>query len=263
MRAHRRADVESQSRQQSFALRIALKMRAPPARVNSGRLHFADPHRLITVPIWSSTRLSQGGVGDDLAVIAVPSPATVICTDMMPESSESPHLENNRSREASSSPDFSGDDVSAGGEGSVPERGQEEPEDSGVAIAETAPEHVPEQREGASAAPASDSGALTASRVGYSIGEVGEHMDLEAHVLRYWESEFDELSPGKDAAGRRVYTDADVRTLERIRHLLKQERYTIAGARAVLDREGINGRKEFRDDLRDLRDFLVDLRDRV
>lgn len=242
-------------------------MRALPARVNSGRLHLADPHRLITVPICSSTRLSQGGVGDDLAVIAVPSPATVTCTDMMPESSDSPHVENDRTREASSRPDFSGDDVSADGEGSVRKERKREPEDSGESTAENAPPNAPlnasEQREGVSAVPTSHSGTLTASRVGYSIGDVGEHMDLEAHVLRYWESEFDELSPGKDAAGRRVYTDADVRTLERIRHLLKQERYTIAGARAVLDREGINGRKEFRDDLRDLRDFLVDLRDRV
>jgi DNA-binding transcriptional MerR regulator len=104
---------------------------------------------------------------------------------------------------------------------------------------------------------------LRSRRGGYSIGEVGEHLDLEAHVLRYWESEFEELMPKKDAAGRRVYSDADVRTLQRIRHLLKEERYTIAGARAVLDREGVHGRKAFRDDLRDLRDFLVDLRDRI
>jgi len=104
---------------------------------------------------------------------------------------------------------------------------------------------------------------LRAGRGGYSIGEVGEHLDLEAHVLRYWESEFDELMPKKDAAGRRVYSDADIRTLQRIRHLLKEERYTIAGARAVLDREGVHGRKAFRDDLRDLRDFLVDMRDRI
>jgi DNA-binding transcriptional MerR regulator len=105
--------------------------------------------------------------------------------------------------------------------------------------------------------------ALRTGRGGYSIGEVGDHLDLEAHVLRYWESEFDELMPKKDAAGRRVYTDADIRTLQRIRHLLKEERYTIAGARAVLDREGVHGRKAFRDDLRDLRDFLVDLKNRI
>ena len=108
-----------------------------------------------------------------------------------------------------------------------------------------------------------DQAPLRFGRGGYSIGEVGEHLDLEAHVLRYWESEFEELMPEKDAAGRRVYSDADVRTLQRIRHLLKEERYTIAGARAVLDREGVHGRKAFRDDLRDLRDFLVDLRDRI
>lgn len=95
----------------------------------------------------------------------------------------------------------------------------------------------------------------------YSIGEVGDRLDLESHVLRYWESEFDLLDPEKDAAGRRVYGEADVRTVKRIQHLLKVEMYTIAGARQVLEREGINGRDVYRDELRTLRSFLVDIRD--
>ncbi|PEN15401.1 transcriptional regulator [Longibacter salinarum] len=97
----------------------------------------------------------------------------------------------------------------------------------------------------------------------YTIGEVAERVDLEAHVLRYWESEFEHLSPGKDAAGRRIYTEADVDIVQRIQHLLKEEMYTIAGARAVLDREGVHGRKAFRDQLQDLRDFLVRLQQQL
>lgn len=97
----------------------------------------------------------------------------------------------------------------------------------------------------------------------YSIGEVSDIVDLEPHVLRYWESEFEELDPSKDSAGRRVYTSDDVHVVERIRELLKEEMYTIAGARKVIAREGITGDRAFRNDLRQMREFLVDLRERI
>jgi DNA-binding transcriptional MerR regulator len=95
----------------------------------------------------------------------------------------------------------------------------------------------------------------------YSIGEVGDRLGLESHVLRYWETEFEQLDPTKDGAGRRVYTEDDIDIVQRIHHLLKEEMYTIAGARAVLKREGVHGRRAFREELHDLRDFLADLRD--
>lgn len=71
----------------------------------------------------------------------------------------------------------------------------------------------------------------------YSIGEVGEMTDLEAHVLRYWESEFEMLQPRKNRAGRRVYTEEDIAMVRRIQHLLRVDKYTIAGARQVLQRQ--------------------------
>jgi DNA-binding transcriptional MerR regulator len=111
--------------------------------------------------------------------------------------------------------------------------------------------------------PESRSDASPDAPARYSIGEVGERLDLESHVLRYWESEFDLLDPEKDAAGRRVYGEADVRAVQRIQHLLKVEMYTIAGARRVLDREGIDGRDAYRSELQSLRSFLVDVRDRL
>ncbi|HHP7237516.1 MerR family transcriptional regulator [Longibacter sp.] len=95
----------------------------------------------------------------------------------------------------------------------------------------------------------------------YSIGEVSDRLGLESHVLRYWETEFEQLDPTKDGAGRRVYTEDDIDIVQRIHHLLKEEMYTIAGARAVLQREGVHGRRAFREELHDLRDFLADLRD--
>lgn len=99
----------------------------------------------------------------------------------------------------------------------------------------------------------------------YSIGEVSEMIGYEPHVLRYWEKEFDVLSPQKDRAGRRRYTEEDVATIEWIRYLLKEEKYTIAGARQAIDR---SERKEERrahvtSQLKRLRGFLEDLRDNL
>ena len=95
----------------------------------------------------------------------------------------------------------------------------------------------------------------------YSIGEVSDIVDQEPHVLRYWEQEFDVLSPRKNRAGRRVYTEEDIEVVERIRFLLKEEKYTIAGARQAIARD--ETRQETRDQLQSLRDFLVDLRDQL
>jgi DNA-binding transcriptional MerR regulator len=95
----------------------------------------------------------------------------------------------------------------------------------------------------------------------YSIGEVSDIVGQEPHVLRYWEQEFDVLSPRKNRAGRRVYTDDDVEVVERIRHLLKDEKYTIEGARQAIQRG--DDRRELTDQLRTLRSFLVELRDQL
>jgi DNA-binding transcriptional MerR regulator len=99
----------------------------------------------------------------------------------------------------------------------------------------------------------------------YSIGEVSDIVGQEAHVLRYWEQEFDQLNPRKNRAGRRAYTVEDIAMVERIQHLLKEEKYTIAGARQVLDRRQEEARQEeaFREELKDLRSLLLHLRNRL
>ncbi len=64
----------------------------------------------------------------------------------------------------------------------------------------------------------------------YAIGEVSDMTGLEAHVLRYWETEFEQLKPRKNRAGRRIYTVEDIAVVEHIQHLLRVEKYTIEGA---------------------------------
>jgi len=90
----------------------------------------------------------------------------------------------------------------------------------------------------------------------HSISEVAELTGLEAHVLRYWETEFEQLQPKKNRAGNRVYTERDLAVVERIRHLLRDEKYTIEGARQVLALEAEAGRDETRKALLEMRAFF-------
>ena len=79
--------------------------------------------------------------------------------------------------------------------------------------------------------------AATEARL-YAIGEVSRLADLKAFVLRYWETEFPMLQPTKDDAGRRVYRQEDVDMVFRIKRLLYDEGFTIAGARRHLREKG-------------------------
>ncbi len=92
----------------------------------------------------------------------------------------------------------------------------------------------------------------------YTIREVSQMLNLQTHMLRYWETEFEALQPSKDASGRRQYTSKDVAIVRRIQHLLKKEQYTIEGARQALQRD--DGRRQTAQQLRALRSFLVDVR---
>ena len=80
-----------------------------------------------------------------------------------------------------------------------------------------------------------------AARHYYKIGEVCEITDTQPYVLRFWESEFPQLAPRKSRAGQRIYEKRDVDMVIRIRKLLYDEEYTIAGARKKLEEEGLVG----------------------
>ena len=72
------------------------------------------------------------------------------------------------------------------------------------------------------------------SKLYRSISEVSEMLDVKPHVLRYWETQFSMLRPKKNRAGNRMYRPDEVRMLLRIKELLYEKRYTIAGARRTL-----------------------------
>jgi DNA-binding transcriptional MerR regulator len=71
-------------------------------------------------------------------------------------------------------------------------------------------------------------------KIYFKIGEVCDIVGVQAHVLRYWETEFSMLSPQKNRSGQRSYRRKDVETALRIKQLLYDEMFTIAGARKKL-----------------------------
>ena len=77
----------------------------------------------------------------------------------------------------------------------------------------------------------------------FKIGEVCEITDTQPYVLRYWESEFPALAPAKNSSGQRIYRRRDIETILRIKQLLYEEGFTIAGAKKRLETE-LAGRQE-------------------
>ena len=69
------------------------------------------------------------------------------------------------------------------------------------------------------------------SKLFFKIGEVCELTDTQPYVLRYWESEFPALAPAKNNSGQRIYRRRDIETILRIKTLLYEEGFTIAGQR--------------------------------
>ena len=111
----------------------------------------------------------------------------------------------------------------------------------------------------------------------YSISEVSKITDIEQYVLRYWETEFEQLRPAKNRAGNRIYTNNDIKVILHIKKLLREDRYTIEGAKHVLlgwksntepieenlqlfDEEiPIDDSKKMKEGLREIKYFLEDL----
>ena len=76
-------------------------------------------------------------------------------------------------------------------------------------------------------------------KVYFRIGEVSELVGVEAHVLRYWETEFTLIKPFRGKSKQRLYRRKDVQTLLVIKELLHHQGYTIAGARKHLKQSGV------------------------
>ncbi|MGQ3102220.1 MAG: MerR family transcriptional regulator [Sphingopyxis solisilvae] len=84
-------------------------------------------------------------------------------------------------------------------------------------------------------------GGGKASGAMLSIGELAERIGVPTHVLRYWETRFEQLRPLQRSGRRRYYRAEDVALAERIHHLLHVQGFTVEGARKALSEAGAKG----------------------
>ncbi len=116
----------------------------------------------------------------------------------------------------------------------------------------------------------------------YSISEVSKLTGLEQYILRYWETEFEQLNPSKNRAGNRIYTNKNIKLILTIKKLLRDQKYTIEGAKKILaEKSDIKqtvakspkpaepkpknkpNDNSLKDDLVEIRNFLVDLNSKL
>src|SRR5215213_3046285 len=83
--------------------------------------------------------------------------------------------------------------------------------------------------------------ARVQKRLYYKIGEACKELGIQPYVLRYWETEFPALAPSESRSGQRVYSEKELEVIKRIKQLLYEEGYTIAGAKKKLETELVNG----------------------
>jgi DNA-binding transcriptional MerR regulator len=107
---------------------------------------------------------------------------------------------------------------------------------------------------------------LGSDKLYFKIGEVAEIVGVASHVLRYWETEFAIVNPQKSRSQQRVYRRKDVENLLRIKHLLYERKFTIAGAKqelrggaAKVERAPVNGVFRARQSLARVREQLEQL----
>jgi DNA-binding transcriptional MerR regulator len=99
----------------------------------------------------------------------------------------------------------------------------------------------------------------------YSIGEVAEIFNVAPSLIRFWESEFEIIKPKKNRKGNRQFTKEDIENVRTIFHLVKEKGFTLQGAKEMLrnDTVAVRDNMELIDSLRDVRRFLVELRDKL
>lgn len=98
-------------------------------------------------------------------------------------------------------------------------------------------------------------------KLAFKIGEVADLVGVKTYVLRYWETEFEALSPKKSKSNQRMYERKDVETLLMIKKLLYRDRFSIEGARSALKR--MKKQKDRVKDVVSAVDHIEDLRDQV
>jgi DNA-binding transcriptional MerR regulator len=113
--------------------------------------------------------------------------------------------------------------------------------------------------------------AIIPDKLYFKIGEVSKITRVEPYILRYWESEFKLVKPYRTKSNQRLYRKKDVETILKIKKMLYEQRYTIAGAKKILKKNSIQDNqlplnfsqkkyitalKEIRDEIKEIYDII-------
>ncbi|WP_242928099.1 MerR family transcriptional regulator [Pontibacter vulgaris] len=99
----------------------------------------------------------------------------------------------------------------------------------------------------------------------YSIGEVAAIFDVAPSLIRFWETEFEQLRPKKSKKGNRQYTQKDIENLRSVYHLVKERGYTIQGAKEMMKNKSVQTKDkiEIIQSLEKVREFLVGIKQQL
>lgn len=99
----------------------------------------------------------------------------------------------------------------------------------------------------------------------YSISELSEYFDVAPSLLRYWESEFNSIKPKRNSKGTRFYTKKDIEEIRKIHLLVKEQGYTLQGAREQLkkNKQKVDSKGELLAKLEGLKEKLQKLKDQL
>ena len=104
-----------------------------------------------------------------------------------------------------------------------------------------------------------------AEKLFYSMGEVAEMFDVNASLIRHWESQFSVIRPKRNKKGNRLFSPQDVENLKLIYHLVKERGMTLEGAKKALRQQpaegGMERDAELMERLQRIRALLVEVRE--
>ena len=106
---------------------------------------------------------------------------------------------------------------------------------------------------------------LKTDKLYYSIGELAAAFEVNASLIRFWDSEFDILKPKKNAKGNRMFTPEDVKNLKLIYHLVKERGFTLEGAKTHLkdNKKQILDKFDIVDKLEGIKKQLLDIKNEI
>lgn len=99
----------------------------------------------------------------------------------------------------------------------------------------------------------------------FSIGEVADMFEVAPSLIRFWETEFDNIKPKKDKKGNRKFTQSDIENIRLVFHLVKEKGYTHAGAKDIIKNKGQKAQNnvEAIESLKKVKSFLEELKNQL